>query len=261
MEIFDLLRQSTDQGEPAVLCTIVETKGAVPRHAGTKMIVFRDGRTEGTVGGGETEKLVRDAALESLIDGKTRLLSYDLINVEKGDPGVCGGSVTIFVEPYLMRPTVVVVGAGHVGKAVVHLASWLGFRVVLSDDRAELCSEESLPGADQYLPISMSQLSGHLEINQQTYFILVTRGVEVDVEGLPALLDTDASYIGLIGSKRRWQHTREKLLENGVGEDLISRVKSPIGLDIRAETPDEIAVSIMAEIIALRNRAERHYRK
>jgi xanthine dehydrogenase accessory factor len=257
MEILDLLSDSTSRGEPAALCTIVETKGAVPRHAGAKMIVFKDGHTEGTVGGGEAEKLVRDAALASLKDGKPRLLKYELINIEKGDPGVCGGTVTIFVEPYLNRPTVVVVGAGHVGKSVLHLASWLGFRVVLSDDRAELCSEESAPGADQYLPIPMSEIPKQLDINYQTFFVLVTRGVEVDVEGLPALMGTDAPYIGLIGSKRRWAHTQEKLLENGITKEMISRIKSPIGLDINAETPDEIAVSIMAEIIALRNKDKR----
>jgi xanthine dehydrogenase accessory factor len=261
MEIFDLLNKSMDRGEPAALCTIVKTEGAVPRHAGAKMIVFGNGQTKGTVGGGETEKLARDAALESLIDGNTRLLNYDLINVEKGDPGVCGGSVTIFVEPYLRRPTVVVVGAGHVGKSVVHFASWLGFRVVLSDDRTELCSEESVPGADHYLPCPMSDIPEHLDINFQTYFVLVTRGVEVDVEGLPALMDTDAPYIGLIGSKRRWQHTQEKLLENGISKEMISRIKSPIGLDINAETPDEIAISIMAEIIALRNDRKQQDRK
>ena len=261
MEILARLKQTIDKGEPAALCTIVNTKGAVPRHAGAKMVVFGDGHTEGTVGGGETEKLVRDEALESLKDGKTRLLNYDLIDIERGDPGVCGGSVTIFVEPYLKRPTVVVVGAGHVGKSVVQLASWLGFRVVLSDDRAELCSEESLPGADQYLPVPMSDIPTHLDIDFQTFFVLVTRGVEVDVEGLPALLDTHAPYIGLIGSQRRWRHTQEKLQAAGISDEKILRIKSPIGLDIHAETPDEIAVSIMAEIITLRNEGKQHFRK
>lgn len=261
MEILALLKQTIDKGEPAALCTVVNTKGAVPRHAGAKMIVFGDARTEGTVGGGETEKLVRDEALDSLKDGKTRLLNYDLIDIERGDPGVCGGTVTIFVEPYLRRPTVVVVGAGHVGRSVVHLASWLGFRVVLSDDRAELCSEESLPGADQYLPVSMDAIPEHLDIDFQTYFVLVTRGVEVDVEGLPALLESDPPYIGLIGSQRRWRHTQEKLQAAGISKEQISRIKSPIGLDIHAETPDEIAVSIMAEIINLRNEGKQHFRK
>lgn len=261
MEILERLNQTVEAGEPVALCVIVNSRGAVPRHAGAKMIVFRDGRTEGTVGGGEVENLVREEALASLKDGKTRFLNYDLIDIEKGDPGVCGGSVTVYVEPYLRQPTVVVVGAGHVGKAVVHLASWLGFRVIVSDDRADLCTPESTPGADQYLPVPISKLPENLEIDSQTYMVLVTRGVDVDVAGLPVLLENDPAYIGLIGSKKRWTHTREKLIEAGLTESDLERVKSPIGLFINAETPEEIAVSIMAEIIAYRNEGKRHYRK
>jgi xanthine dehydrogenase accessory factor len=261
MEILKILEETIELGKPAALCTVVNTKGAVPRHAGTKMVVMSDGSIRGTVGGGEVEKLVLNEALESLIDGKTRLLNYDLIDIERGDPGVCGGSLSIFVEPYLRKPTVVVVGAGHVGKSVVHLAKWLGFRVVLSDDRIDLCNPETAPGADEYLPIRIGELPGRIEIDHQTFFVLVTRGVDVDVEGIPGILKSEAAYIGLIGSNRRWRHTQEKLMAAGVSEEELKRIKSPIGLDIHAETPDEIAVSIMAEIISRRNDGKSHFRK
>jgi xanthine dehydrogenase accessory factor len=258
MEILERLQEAVAEQQPVALCTIVNTRGAVPRHAGTKMVVFGDGNFLGTVGGGEVENLVLKEALEAIGDGKTRFLNYDLIDVEKGDPGVCGGSLSVFVEPFVHPPTVVVVGAGHVGRAVAHLAGWLGFRVVISDDRIELCTPEKTPGGDVYLPLLMRKIPEEIIVDTQTYFILVTRGVEVDVEGLPSLLETDAAYIGLIGSKRRWAHTREKLQEIGISEEQISRIKSPIGLDINAETPEEIAVSIMAEIINLRNETKRH---
>lgn len=257
MEILDLLKDAVTKEQPVALCTVVNTNGAVPRHSGTKMIVYSDGRTVGTVGGGEVENLVREQALNAIKDGKTRFLNYDLMNVEKGDPGLCGGSLAIFVEPYLHPPTVVVVGAGHVGKAVVHLASWLGFRVIISDDRLELCSPEETPGADVYLPVEIRQIPEEVNIDSQTYLVLVTRGVDVDVAGLPSLVATEASYIGLIGSNKRWNHTQEKLLANGVSEEDILRIKSPIGLDINAETPEEIAVSIMSEIITIRNEQKR----
>ncbi len=260
MEILDLLNQTVAAGQPAALCTVVNTRGAVPRHAGSKMIVFGGGRTEGTVGGGEIENLVIQEALKSLKDGKTRFLNYDMIDIET-DPGVCGGTVTVFVEPYLRDPTVVVVGAGHVGQAVAHLASWLGFRVVVSDDRVELCSPEAAPGGDEYLPVPMQSLPEEMEIDSQTYLVLVTRGVDIDAAGIPALVKTEAAYIGLIGSKRRWDHTRQKLEEGGLTEEEIGRIKTPIGLEINAETPREIAVSILAEIIALRNEGKRHFRK
>ena len=260
MDILESLRQTIQSGRPVALCTVVNTRGAVPRHAGSKMLVFGDGQTEGTVGGGEIENLVLAEALESLKDGKTRFLNYDMIDIET-DPGVCGGTVTLFVEPYLREPTLVVVGAGHVGQAVIHLASWLGFRIVVSDDREELCTPGEAPGGDQYLPVSMQALPEEMEIDSQTYLVLVTRGVDVDAAGIPALLETEAPYIGLIGSRRRWEHTRERLLDAGLSDEAISRIKTPIGLEINAETPQEIAVSIMAEIIALRNEGSRHYRK
>ena len=261
MDILDAVNQAVAKGQPVALCLVVNTRGAVPRHAGAKMVVYGDGRTLGTVGGGEVENLVVSEALASLKDAKTRFLNYDMIDIERGDPGICGGTVTVYVEPFLRQPVVVVVGAGHVGKSVAHLAKWLGFRVVISDDRDALCTPEMTPGGDEYLPVEMSKLPEHLEIDSQTYLVLVTRGVDVDAAGLPALLETEAPYIGLIGSKKRWEHTQEKLRDAGVAEQSIQRIKSPIGFAINAETPDEIAVSIMAEIIELRNSGKRHYRK
>jgi xanthine dehydrogenase accessory factor len=167
--------------------------------------------------------------------------------------------VTVFVEPFLTLPTVVVVGAGHVGRPIVHLAKWLGFRVVVSDDREELCTPEETPGADLYLPALLSQIPEKLSLDSRTFLVLVTRGSDVDVEGLPALLETDVPYIGLIGSKRRWAHTQEKLIEKGVSKEALARVKSPIGLFIHAETPNEIAISIMAEIIDHYNQMKKHF--
>lgn len=261
MEILERLREAVAEQRPVALCTVVNTRGAVPRHAGTKMLVYGDGKSVGTVGGGEVENLVLKEALTAIEDGKTRFLNYDLIDVERGDPGLCGGSLSVFVEPYVHPPTVVIVGAGHVGRAVAHLAGWLGFRVVISDDRTELCTPEKTPGGDVYLPLEMSKIPEEMSVHKHTYFVLVTRGVDVDVEGIPSLLKTNAAYIGLIGSKRRWSHTREKLKEIGISEEEISKIKSPIGLDINAETPEEIAVSIMAEIIDQRNETKRHLRK
>lgn len=261
MDIVNLLNEALNEGKPVVLCTIVNTKGSVPRHAGSKMLVYPDGHFEGTVGGGEVENRVLKEALASFKDGKTRFLTYDMIDPEKGDAGICGGIVTVFVEPFLQLATVVVVGAGHVGKPVVHLAKWLGFRVVVSDDRADLCTPEATPGADKYLPVPMSRLPQEMTLDSRTYMVLLTRGSDVDVEGLPAILETEVPYIGLIGSKRRWEHTRQRLLENGISEEAIDRVKSPIGLFIHAETPNEIAVSIMAEIIDHYNQIKKHFQR
>jgi xanthine dehydrogenase accessory factor len=147
---------------------------------------------------------------------------------------------------------VVVIGGGHVGKAVAHLAKWLGFRVAISDDRVEFCSPEVNPDGDEYYACPMAELPLQLSITPHTYLVLTTRGNNVDIAGLPALLETPADYIGVIGSKRRWSETVKSLNEVGITDDQLKRVHSPIGLGIGAETPEEIAVSIMAEILMLK---------
>ncbi|OGO64018.1 MAG: hypothetical protein A2Z45_03615 [Chloroflexi bacterium RBG_19FT_COMBO_55_16] len=247
--IYQVLVELEANNQPAALCTIASSQGSTPRHVGSKMIVYQDGRIFGTVGGGELESRVLATALEAIQDGKPRLLSYNLADPQRGDPGVCGGQVEVFVEPILPKPTLVVVGAGHVGKAVAHLAHWLGFHVVVSDDRPELCSPESVPEADEFITGPLVELPQHISITSWTYLVLTTRNVTIDVPGLPALLETPAAYIGVIGSKRRWATTVEMLREAGVAEEQLARVHSPMGLEIKAETPEEIAVSIMAEII------------
>ncbi len=172
---------------------------------------------------------------------------------ERGDPGVCGGQLEIFVEPIIPKPMLVVVGVGHVGKAVAHLAKWLGFLVSICDDRADFCTPVAVPDADQFFPIPLEDLSKQLNITPWTYIVMTTRGVDVDIRGLPFVLETPAAYIGVIGSKRRWATTTKKLIEAGIQPEMLQKVRSPIGLDIHAETPEEIAVSIMAEIIKLRS--------
>lgn len=216
------------------------------------MLVFPDGRIEGTVGGGELENRVIAESLDSLRDSRTRVLHYSLNDLGGGDPGVCGGEVDVFVEPIEPRPTVVVVGGGHVGKAVGHLAHWLGFRVVVSDDRPEFASPEANPDADEVILCSIAELPQRLQINSSTYVLLTTRGIGIDVGGLPGLMETPAAYLGVIGSRRRWELTVKELKEMGVPQEKIDRVTSPMGLELNAETPEEIALSMMAEIILLR---------
>lgn len=250
--IYKALSELETTHQPGALCTIVKTNGSTPRHSTSKMLVYPDGQILGTVGGGELENRVRKEALASLIDGKPRLLSYNMTDPSRGDAGVCGGQVEVFVEPILPAPMVVVLGGGHVGTAVAHLAKWLGFRVAISDDRPEFCTPETNPDADEFYPIPMAELPLHLNITQQTALILTTRGNSVDIAGLPALLDSQAGYIGVIGSRKRWSETVKSLNEAGISDEQLKSVHSPIGLGIGAETPEEIAVSIMAEVLMLR---------
>jgi xanthine dehydrogenase accessory factor len=250
--IYQALSELEKNNESAALCTVIKSEGSTPRHVGSKMLVYPDGKFIGTVGGGELENRVTKAALESLNSGDAQTLSYTMADPSRGDPGVCGGTVEVFVEPILPPAMIVVIGAGHVGKAVVHLAKWLGFRVAVSDDREEFCNPESVPGGDLYYPVEMGKLAEELKINRQTYLVITSRGSNIDAVGLPSLLNSDAAYIGVIGSQRRWLTTVKALKEQGVAEDKIAKVHSPMGLELNAETPEEIAVSIMAEILMLK---------
>jgi xanthine dehydrogenase accessory factor len=252
--IYQALAEIEKNNETAALCTVTSSEGSTPRHVGSKMLVYPDRRIIGTVGGGELENRVIKAALESIHNEKAQTLSYSMADPSRGDPGVCGGQVEVFVEPIFPPPLLVVIGAGHVGKAVVHLAKWLGYRVAVSDDRAEFCNEEATPGADSYYPVKMDELPKHISIDKRTVLILTTRGSAVDAAGLAPLLDSKAAYVGVIGSKRRWATTVKALKEKGVDEAKIAKVRSPMGLELQAETPEEIAVSIMAEVLMLRDK-------
>jgi xanthine dehydrogenase accessory factor len=253
MSINQYLAEAEINNQPVTLCTVVKSTGSTPRHAASKMLVYPDGHILGTVGGGELENRVRQEAMLALSDGKPRLLSYDMTDPSRGDVGLCGGQVEVFVEPILSSPLVVIIGGGHVGKAVAHLAKWLGFRVAVSDDRPEFCTSDANPDGDVFFNCPLFELPLHLTIDKHTSLILTTRGSQVDVAGLPALLRTPAGYIGIIGSRRRWSETCKQLQVVGITNEQLKRIHSPIGLGIGAETPEEIAVSIMAEVLMLRN--------
>ncbi len=252
-----LLRElvaATQAGRPVALATVVATRRSVPRHAGTKMLVFGDGTLRGTVGGGEMESRVIEAARESLRTGATQLLTFDLVDPERGDAGVCGGSVQVYVEPVMPPPTVLVAGAGHVGKAVVELAHWLGFRTIVTDDRPAEVATEAVPLADVRVAGSIEDALAATELPDLAV-ILVSRSVDYDVASLPAVLHKAPRYIGVMGSSRRWATTRARLAETGVGEAALDAIHAPIGHEIGAETVEEIAVSIMAEVIATLRRS------
>jgi xanthine dehydrogenase accessory factor len=250
-QILQDLLAAQETGEVVALATVVKARGSVPRHAGSKMLVWGNGRVAGTIGGGEMEARVITEAKAAMDDGEPRTIPYTLVDPKSGDPGVCGGEMEIYVEPYLPPPTIFVIGCGHVGQAVADLAHWLGYRVVVTDDRQELAAPEFIPHADVYLPGSIEEALSQFKITTNTFIAVVTRNVMVDRQILPHLVSSQAPFIGLMGSKRRWQHTRKLLLEDGLSEADLKRFHSPLGLELKAESPKEIAISIMAEIIML----------
>lgn len=246
------LTKAVESDRPVVLATVVGTRRSAPRHSGTKMLVFAGGETVGTIGGGEMEARVIAAAGEVLSDRRPRLLEYALVDPQRGDPGICGGEVEIYLEPYMPRHTVYVVGCGHVGRGVVDLAHWLGYRTVAIDDRPEVFAAEALANADEQVTGSLGDLDE--EVPEDASIVLVTRNVDLDVAALPEALASPARYIGVMGSTTRWRSVASRLADAGVPAADLERVHSPIGIEMNAETIEEIAVSIMSEIIQV-NRA------
>ena len=252
-QVFNAILTAQQQGLPVALATVISTQGSIPRHAGSKMLVQPDGTIVGTVGGGAMEARVVQEALACLMDGQARLRTYTLNNLEDGDPGICGGTAQIFIEPINIAPKLLVIGAGHVGKALAELGRWMEYHVILCDDRADLCNPEAVPGLAEYIVCKPGEVSEKVKIDSSTYIACVTRGLPVDLALIPALLKTQAPYIGLIGSMRRWKITEKSLREEyGLEDQVLSRMRAPIGLELRSETPKEIALSILAEITMLR---------
>lgn len=253
MELGVILRElldAVDRREPLASATVVGTHRSVPRRAGTRMLVWADGRISGTIGGGEMEARVVAECLAALADGRTRLLSYDLVDPATGDAGVCGGTAQIYVEPHMPEPTLYVIGCGHVGRAVVSLASWLGFRVVAYDDRPDVLAE--VADADVVVGGPLPAALAAAPIDAHTHVVFLTRNAPLDVELLPHVLATPAATIGVMGSARRWRTTADALLAAGIAPDQLARIDSPIGLELGAETPEEIAVSVLGQVIAAR---------
>ncbi len=251
--VFAALVEAQEKGEVVTLATVVSVQGSVPRHEGSKMLVRGDGSLVGTIGGGAMEARVIKEALEAMRDGKTRMPSYTLNDIAAGDAGICGGTVQVFIEPLGSAPTLLVIGGGHVGKALAELGKWSGYRVILSDDREAYCNPQYVPGLDGYIICKPGEVLQHTTVNAQTYVAAVTRGLPVDIDLIPSLLSSEAAYVGLIGSRRRWAITVKSLKEErGLTDADLERVYAPIGLELQAETPQEIAISIMAQITMIR---------
>lgn len=249
--VYEAVLEAVREGRAAALATVIEARGSTPRGVSAKMLIYADGRTVGTVGGGGVESRVIEEAKAAISDGESRELHYRLRDEERGDPGICGGDMRVFVEVLARRPTVLVIGAGHVGQAVAELADFLGYRIAVLDERPELVTSERFPWADALLTGEVDEQVESFPLTEHTYVVMVTPHHSLDERILGAVDGRPFAYLGLIGSQRRTAHTFERARKAAVPAELLDRVHTPIGLDIGAESPREIAVSIVAELIAV----------
>ena len=241
------------RGDPVALVTVVRANGSTPQRAGAKMLVFPDGRTIGTIGGGCYENDALWKAREALVTGRSALLHYDLNDDFAQENGlVCGGQMDVHIDPLEPTPQLFIVGAGHVGWHLGRLGVEAGFRVHVIDDREKFANPERFPGAEQVIVEPIPEWLHRTELPPSAFVVVVTRGHTHDLDAMRALAARDLKYLGLIGSRAKVRRIFDLLLEERLPTECLSRVHAPIGLDIGAVTPAEIAVSIMAELIAVR---------
>lgn len=252
--IYETITRMRRRGEKAVLATIISTHGSAPRKEGTKMLVQADGKITGTIGGGSLEYQVQKEALK-LIDGnESRLAHFELTNEDAAKEGmICGGIVDVFIEPIKPLPVLLIFGGGHISFFLAKIGKILDFYVVVIDDRSEFANAERFPEADETVAEDLVSVMKRLEINSSSFIVIVTRGHLQDARVLEWAATKPAAYIGMIGSKKKIHTIFTSLKEKGITQEQLDRVHSPIGLSIGAETPEEIAVAIMAEIIKERH--------
>ena len=233
--------------------TVVRANGSTPQRAGAKMLVFPDGRTIGTIGGGCYENDAFWKAREALATGRSALLHYELNDDFAQETGlVCGGQMDVHIDPLEPTPRLFIVGAGHVGWHLGRLAVDAGFRLHVVDDREKFASTERFPGAEEVVAEPIPDWLHRTELPASAFVVVVTRGHTHDLDAMRALAARDLRYLGLIGSRAKVSRIFARLLEEGMPPECLSRIHAPIGLDIGAVTPAEIAISIMAELVAIR---------
>ena len=250
-DVFEALVARRREGRPCVLATVVRTAGSTPRKDAARMLVGADGEPVGTIGGGRIEKEVIDACRALLAEGaaaRPRLLRYHLTH-ELGM--CCGGEMEVFVEPVVPEPTLVVCGAGHVAHALVPVARTIGFSPIVVDEMEEYATRERFPDAREIVD-SFDPRDWRFPLDDQTWLIIVTRDHALDQKLLEQLIDRDLAYLGLIGSRRKVEVFKQRLEAKGVDPARFARLHAPIGLAIGAQTPEEIAVAIAAELIQVR---------
>ncbi len=250
MHIYEEAVRLSHQGRTSAIATIVECRGSSPQKRGAKMLVRDDGSIMGTLGGGCLEADVVQAALQCMKDGNPLTLPFELTEREGGL--VCGGSVLVYVEPVMLEPHIVILGAGHVGKMLSKLARFAGFRVTVIDDRAEFANRENIPDANELLVEEFERAFSQVSVDRETSIVVATRGHNHDLDAVKSALRTDAGYVGLLGSKRKKALLHKALHDAGFSANDIDRVVIPVGISIGSVTPEEIAVSIMAQIIQRR---------
>ncbi|MCC6590324.1 MAG: XdhC family protein [Bryobacterales bacterium] len=261
MDIYDEIVRLRRSGQKCALATIVQVNGSIPSYESAKLLVREDGSMTGTVGGGCVEAEVWNAAREVIETEQPKHLTFSLGQDAAYDNGlICGGQLNVFVEPIIPQPRAYIFGAGHVSKSLSKVATLAGFGTVVIDDRETFANRERFPEAEEVHAGEYEQVFPDLEINSSSYLIIVTRGHRDDMRVLKWAINTPARYVAMIGSKRKTLSVMKELMKDGIPRQAFDRLHAPMGLDIGAISPEEIAISVVAEMIAVRRGAPSDWR-
>ena len=261
MDVFEELVRLRNLGRKCALATIVEVRGSIPSYESAKLLVREDGSMTGTIGGGCVEAEVWNAAREVIETEKPKRLTFNLGQDAAYDNGlICGGQLEVFVEPVLPLPRAFIFGAGHISKSLSKVANLAGFATVIVDDRESFANRERFPEAEAVHAAEYEKVFPTLPINETSYLIVVTRGHRDDMRVLKLAIATPARYIAMIGSKRKVLNVVRELEKEGIPRQAFDRLYAPMGLDIGAISPEEIAISVAAEMIAVRRNAASNWR-
>lgn len=251
-----------EQGKAYAVVTLIKAEGSTPRSSG-KMLVYADGSISGTIGGGQAERLAILDALKCMEKRENAYLEYDITEENKAHGMLCGGNVSVYVEVCAQKLQFIMCGAGHVGGALIPLAKTAGFEVTLLDSRLQEAIQDKINDAHRFIPVEdFGRGIAELNVSPGAFFVIATFGHLQDGEALYAALQKQAAYIGMIGSRSKVGKLFDTLMERGISADRLADVYSPVGLDIGGETPEEVALSIMAEVLMVKyNKSGRHMRE
>ncbi len=262
MDIYEEIVRLHREGQQAVVATIVRRLGSTPRKDNAKMLIYPDGSSFGSVGGGCVEAQVWQEAREIAEGGQARLLKYQLTEKDAEEEGlICGGTVEIFVEPIRPNPKIILMGAGHLGQAIAEAGHRLGAQIAVLDDRETFANRDRFPQTQEIVVDSFDKSLEQTKVTSNSYILIITRGHNHDQVALEKAIQTKARYIGLVGSRRKIHLIVESLLKKGYSPELFRNLYAPIGVEIGSETPEEIAISVLAELIAIQKGIHRRSEK
>jgi len=256
IRIMEKLTKYIEKGQDIALITITNAEGSSPRGVGSMMLVDAEGRLlEGTIGGGAVEERAKQDGAACIKRGVSKTIHYELnlSNDEKALHMACGGNVDVFFKVFKGQDELVIVGAGHVGDKLSKMAHILGYHIAVIDERPDCANEEKFPEADILKVGEIGEILENHPVSDKTSIVIITHGHKYDQIALEKVINSSARYIGMIGSRNKVSLCFENMTEKGFSKEALSRVHTPIGLDIGGETPEEIAVAIIAEIQAVKH--------